>query len=1026
MQINTPKTQGSIANTLKFWFLIFSLIPLTIFALFSYNQANLGISHLADQQLRNTSILAARFVKNWLDYRMFDIINQAHSRNNQSMFMELNNGLKDSKLSSAEFVKSKQWNDIVKVRNHELQHFIVQYDYIANLFFVDLDGNVLYTYLPDQKLGKNLFEDDMNIELGKSIKQATELDSTQFSDKTLYEQAKNTITGFMITPMQDDNNKIIGSFVMQIRFERIINALIASTGSSLTHYLVGDDAYLRSAYKNSPGELLKQSITTEPIIQWIRLPVSQRQNMNNEVSHYKGPQGHQVIGIIHTIQIANISWALVSEIDEQEAMKSLDSIAVATIALEIVTILMVVMFAHLLISRMTKPIIKLRDAMINIASGAKNQRIEIETNDEISTLAHAFNHLLSTKKEYEQTLLENTRKIELVLDSTAAGTWDWLIQTKEISLSDQWAEIIGYDLSELGLVNIDTWMDLMHPDDHLNADIALRAHWDKKTDRYLFESRVKHKNGDWIWVQDTGQVIEWHKDGKPKRMVGTRVDINDRKHSEQELKKLSRLASESTNGVIFSNVDGSIEWINEGYTRLSGYDYDDIKDKKLIEILNSPKTDSETIAKIKSAIESADTFHLQALHYHKNGNHYWVDLLGSPLLDDAGELEGFMLIATDINDRKTAALQLARQQDMLEQMSLLGSIGAWEVDLLNNKLYWSSMTKKIHEVPSDYQPNLSSAIYFYKEGESRSLISHHIKQGIENGESWNVELPLITAKGREIWVAATGKSEMENGKSIRMFGSFQDITVHKNIENEIIKAKNTAEAATEAKNEFLATMSHEIRTPMNAVIGMLNLLCRSKLNEKQQRQIDVARSSAQSLLSIINDILDFSKVETGKMDLEIVDINLHEQMSEFVHAMALKAEEKGIELVLDLTALSKSWVKSDPGRLRQIFTNLVGNAIKFTDNGEITVTCSLEEVGDKYKFQGAVSDTGIGIPEEKRDKLFQFFTQVDTSTTRKFGGAGLGLAIVKKLCILMGGEINIDSKRERGCCFTFSVEMYKS
>lgn len=1030
--MNTSKAPGSIANTLKFWFLFFSLVPLTIFALISYQQTKSDVYHLADQKLRNTSVLAARFVRNWFEYRMFDIINQSDSHNNRAMLQQLKSRLKQSNLTPIEFVQTDIWRSIVRTPHRELQRLIKQYDYIENLYLIDIDGNVLYSELPSPKLGANLLIDDIgNIGIADNIKQAIELDSIQFSNKTLYEKDKNKITGFMVAPMHVDDKihndgGIIGTFVMQIRFDRIINALIVNTGSSLTHYLVGDDAYLRSAYKNSPGELLKQTITTKPILQWLRLPASERKNMSNDASHYKGPQGNQVIGIINTIQIANINWALVSEIDEDEAMQALSSIAMTTLMLELLTIFTVIIFTQILISKITRPILNLRDAMLDIAHGGKKQEVSVETDNEINTLAQAFNHLLTNKREYEQTLLENTRKIELILDSTAAGTWDWSVQTQEISLSEQWAELIGYELSELGLITTDTWMQLMHPDDRKYSDQAMYEHWNKKTDRYFFESRVQHKNGSWIWVLDTGQVVEWHTDGKPKRMVGTRIDINDRKIAEQQLKRLSRIASESTNGILITNTEGLIDWINEGFTRLSGYSFEDVKNKTPGQILHGSQTPIDASEKIKSAMNHLQHFDVETIYYRKNGQPYWVSLSGNPLLDDHSKLEGFIFVATDINDQKIASLKLAQQQDMLEQMSLLGSIGAWEVDLQNNKIYWSSMTKKIHEVPEDYQPELASAINFYKEGESREEITRLVQQGIEKGTPWNIELPMITAKGREIWVAASGKSDFHNGKNVRLFGSFQDITDRKKIENDIIQAKNKAEAATEAKNQFLATMSHEIRTPMNGVIGMLNLVARSKLNEKQQRQIDIAKSSADSLLAIINDILDFSKVEAGEMHLELLNFDLYTHISDFTESMALKTEEKDIELILDMTAITNPWLKGDPGRLRQIFTNLVSNAIKFTESGEIIITCRIENDGEKYVFHGSVSDTGIGIPDEKRALLFDAFTQVDASTTREFGGTGLGLAIVKKLCRLMDGNISLEEGREKGSCFNFSVSMEKS
>jgi PAS domain S-box-containing protein len=387
------------------------------------------------------------------------------------------------------------------------------------------------------------------------------------------------------------------------------------------------------------------------------------------------------------------------------------------------------------------------------------------------------------------------------------------------------------------------------------------------------------------------------------------------------------------------------------------------------------------------------------------------------------------------------ALQLA--SDQLKVSQALAQVGGWEIDVVNNNARWTEETYRIHElIPDTFTPTLETALDFYTQ-ESRAILSAAVERAINAGLGFDLELSLVTAKGRTRQVHTACQVYKENDKVVRIIGAFQDITAYKRIERELrehqehledlvllrtrelVEARDAAERATKAKSAFLANMSHEIRTPINAVLGMSHLALRTPLTPKQREYLDKIMISANMLLGVINDILDFSKIEAGRLELSSVEFLLGDVLDKVIAVTGLKAADRHVEFLVRVEPHTPEVLIGDPARLGQVLTNLCSNAVKFTNAGEVMLSVVRAEgaQGGKVNLLFSVRDTGIGMSAEQVAQLFTPFFQGDASDTRRFGGTGLGLAICKQLVEMMGGHIWVASEPGRGSEFSFSVPM---
>ncbi|MEO6846902.1 MAG: ATP-binding protein [Chthoniobacterales bacterium] len=410
----------------------------------------------------------------------------------------------------------------------------------------------------------------------------------------------------------------------------------------------------------------------------------------------------------------------------------------------------------------------------------------------------------------------------------------------------------------------------------------------------------------------------------------------------------------------------------------------------------------------------------QSIKYR--GKLRWFMVRAAKLRD--GVVVGF----ADITERKTAEEKLRRDESLLQITGRMAKIGGWELEVNREKLVWSREVYEICEVDSGFHPSLENLRELCAP-EWREAMENALKGCTERGEPFDLELEIVTAKNKRIWVRSIGQPELEEGKLQRVYGTLQDITESRRDKKRLEEAlaqehelANKALAAEKAKSDFLATMSHEIRTPMSAVLGFAELLKQRPLPPEEKDYVQTIAASGEVLLRIIDDILDFSRIDSGRMELEHSVFSPRQILMDISVMFSLRAQQKTISLRLEVSDDIPPHIHGDVDRLQQILINLVGNAVKFTDSGEVIIglrRSAFQDTESVAMLEFYVKDTGLGIAKDKMERIFEPFAQADSSISRRHGGTGLGLSICKRLADLMGGTLHVESSSGAGSLFVF-------
>ena len=484
---------------------------------------------------------------------------------------------------------------------------------------------------------------------------------------------------------------------------------------------------------------------------------------------------------------------------------------------------------------------------------------------------------------------------------------------------------------------------------------------------------------------------------------------------------------ESATDIIYqADLEGRFTYVNPVAIRFMEYPETELVGKRYLDlILDGYKSPAQRFYRNQVARNIPNTY-FEFPVLTKGGTKRWLGQ-NVQLLKDSGKVIGVQAVARDVTDRKRSEEDLRGSQRRLQVVIDTVSDGVTFSDEDGRFTVFNRRMKALTGYTME-EANLAKDFsrLIYPDPHEHQLALDGLKQVLERGSVFDLETSIVAKDGRRV-VLLVSTSLVRFQDKPMFLSTYRDITDRKKTEEALKEAKEAAEAATKAKSEFLAAMSHEIRTPMNGVIGMTDLLLNTELNPAQKEFAETIRISGEALLTVINDILDFSKIESGKFELDEHPFELASSIEEVFHLMSPKALEKNLDLLYHVDPKIPPHVVGDVLRLRQIIFNLVGNGVKFTEAGEVYVAVKLlTEKDGRLELEFSVKDTGIGIPEAKLDRLFKAFSQVDSSTTRKFGGTGLGLAISSRLVHLMGGRIWVESTEGKGSTFFFTAMLAAS
>lgn len=645
-----------------------------------------------------------------------------------------------------------------------------------------------------------------------------------------------------------------------------------------------------------------------------------------------------------------------------------------------------------------------------------------------------FKNYVRTSKAFEEKIRESRQQMQIIMDNIPSMVLMKDREGRHLIVNHFYEEARGIKLEDIVGKRDDEVFPSKIAEKIMTKDRKVMESGESLT----YDEEICHTDGSTHQFMMT-KVPLLDKNGKVMGLCGLATDVSELQKAKQAIEKNEERFRSLTNNVQGVIYRGKLDrrftmlYLNPYFQELTGYRVDEfIGEKSSISFADIIHPDDLDVVydQVKAALAEGQTYSMQYRLIHQDGHivhvfeqgHASFEHMDDFLGEEPDFIDGFIV---DISERKIVEDALEQNRSLLQSVfdaipDLIFAKGIEGEFLQINTSVEHLMGKNSNEVIGMTDHDLFNE-------EVADAFRKEDQRMMESGQAHRYEEEIEHPDGNKV-LYDTLKSPFysKDGALLGLLGISRDITERKMQEEALEEAKDKAESATKAKGDFLANMSHEIRTPMNAIIGLSHLALNTELNRKQQDYLSKISAAANNLLGIINDILDFSKIEAGKLDMEAIPFDLSESMENFANVVAVKASEKDLELIVDLQPDVPLDLKGDPLRLNQILVNLANNAVKFTEEGEIEIKIEREQdIEEDVVLKFSVRDSGIGMTPEQQGKLFQAFSQADTSTTRKFGGTGLGLTISKSLVELMNGEIGVESEAGVGSTFFFTARFGK-